>query len=219
MSRFQFPYSIDLSDTKPFKLKRTKEQKFSCDGINILEYLTEDEVDRADNIIVFGSRLTWFKGVETLTPGMIWDSVNFKIDEHSEREITGKNLYVTWLPTPVWDFNELTSDYHREKGQHYIKVSLEDEVGEMDVLGLASGLTHLYGYHFTVHTVSEKKGIYHITISGKSDVDVNVFNEIAKRQNEIHINKGLWIECKVRKSEGKEENKMPVIPNQDDWDW
>lgn len=219
MSRFQFPYSIDLSNTKSSILKRTKEQKFSCDGINILEYLTEDEVDNADNIIVFGSRLTWFKGVETITPDMIWDSVNLKIEEYPEREITGKNLYVTWLPTPVWDFDELTSDYHREKGQHYIKVSLEEGASEMDILGFASGLTHQYGYLFTVHTVSEKEGIYHITISGESDVDVNVFNEIAKHQEEIHINRGLRIVCKVHKSEGKEENKMPVIPNQDDWSW
>ena len=51
------------------------------------------------------------------------------------------------------------------------------------------------------------------------DLDVSVFNEIAKHQSEIQKPRGLWIECKVRKTEGKEENKMPAVPSQDDWDW
>ena len=189
MSRFQFPYKIDLSDTKPFLLRRTKEQKFACDSINILDYLTEEEVENIDNIIVFGSRLTWFKGVETITPDMVWDNINFKIEEHPDREITSKNIYITWMPTPVWSFSELTSDYRREKNQHYIKVTLEEDACEMDVLSLASGLTHQYGYQFIPHTVSERKGVYHITASSNhEDLDLSMFNEISAHQKECHEN-------------------------------
>ena len=225
MSRFQFPYEIDLSNTKPFVLRRTKEQKFTCSGINILEYLTEEEVDNVDNIIVLGSELTWYKGAEVITPDMVWDNINFTIEEHPDREITSKNIYITRSQTPVWSFSELTSDYHHEKNQHYINVTLEEGSGEMDVLSLASGLTHLFGYFFTPHTVSQREGIYHITVSvfsadgNEHDLDVSVFNEIAKHQSEIQKPRGLWIECKVRKTEGKEENKMPAVPSQDDWDW
>lgn len=219
MSKFRFPYNVDLSNTKPILKKVAKDKKYICDGINLLEYLTEDEINKADNIVVFGSKLTWFKGVDMISPYMEWESVNFEMSEHPNRAITAKNLYVSWLPTPSWNFNEITTDYHKEKNQPYIKVSLEESSSELDVLELASGLTYTYGYYFTIHTVSEKKGIYHLTVTGNTDVDLDIFNEIVKHQNEIHEDSALWIECKIRKTEGKEENLMPVVPSSEDWEW
>lgn len=219
MSEFQFAYTIDLKDTKPF-VKKTLKNKYMCDGMNLLEYITEDEINEATNIIVFGkSRLTWFKGKDKVYKSQVWCRVNTPLELNSDRVITRKNVYVSWLPTPVWDFDTLTSDYHRKKGQHYIEVSLEDGSGEMDVLQLASSLTHQYGYFFTPHTVSESKGKYHITVETDADVNIDIFSEIASHKKEINKNLGLSIECKVRKSEGKEANQMPTVPSEDEWDW
>lgn len=198
------------------KLEREK----VCGSINLLEYLTEDEIENASNIVVFDGKLLWFKGKETITPKTVWETINFKISEHPEREVSSKNIYVTDFPEPIWSFNELTSDYHREKGQNYLEVTLEEGSNELDVLGLASGMVHLYGYFFTPHTVSERRGVYHITGRCQNEDDlVPVFKEVESHQKEIQKKKGLFVTYKVRRTEGRQENEMPKIPSEEDWDW
>jgi len=215
MSKFQFPYTIKLQ--KPLKKVVPKDKKYICDGINILEYVTEDEVQNADNIIVFTHKLNWYKGILTINPDMIWDTVTFTIKENPERKISGKNLYISWIPDYIWDFNDITTGYTKEKNQYFIRVELTEDTNEMDVLGLASGLSHLYGYKFIPHTINDIKRIYEITMEKECDSEIGIFTEISKYQKDILKARGLWTDVRVNHHSTHIETQSYITP--DKWEW
>lgn len=193
---FNFPFNFKLNKSKAL----VKANKYTVDGINILNYVTAEEVDLAYSVIVFNTKLTLVKGSENIKSSAVYEVINTTHEEEPFRTTSHRYLFITPLPAPMWSFNELTSNYQRERNQYYIKVLLEDNNSEMDVLNLASGLTYYYGYQFTVHTVSEQKGIYHITLTSKStNTPVGVFNDISSRAKDIHKASGLDIEVKVNR--------------------
>lgn len=210
---FNFPFNIKLNKSKAL----VKANKYTVDGINILNYVSKEEIDTAWSVIVFNTKLTLVKGSETIKSDKVYEVVNTTLEENPNQFTSRKYLFITTLPSPLWSFNELTTNYQRERNQYYIKVTLEDGNTEMDVLNLVNGLTYLYGYQFTVHTVSEQRGIYHITmVSRNTNTPVSIFNEIATKQNEIHKSTGLSTEVKVNKK-ATELNTLPAPTYSFDW--
>lgn len=205
---FKFPFTVKL-DTNKVRVKNS----LITSGVNLLDYVPKEEIDKATNIVVMGDncKVTWFKGKGLIGPKDTWYMVN------TPNTYTGnhKNIFITKTQDFTWWFNDLTSSYRNMKGQHYVEVSLEEVSSEIDVLVLANELSFLYGVQFKVHTVSQTKGIYHLTVD--DDIDISVFSDIQVHQDEIHNVHCLWVECKVHGSTGKEENKMPVGPTS--WEW
>jgi hypothetical protein len=203
---FNFPFNFKLNKSKAL----VKANKYTVDGINILNYVTAEEVDFAYSVIVFNTKLTLVKGSENIKSSAVYEVINTTHEEEPFRMTSHKYLFITTLPSPLWSFNNMTSNYQRERNQYYIKVTLEDGNTEMDVLNLASGLTYYYGYQFTPHTVSEQSGIYHITLASKStNTPVNVFNDIASKVKDIYKASGLDIEVKVNRKV-TESNILPA---------
>ena len=224
---FQFPFSVDISKTRSGLKRVPVDKKYICDGINVLDYLTVEEVEACREIVVFNTRLCLYKGSGIYEPNQLFSVVDEKLENRKEKldpvfvyiDVKGGGRH--------WKFNDLTSGYTKERNQHYVKVELEEETHELDVLGFAAGLDMYYGVHFLIHTVSEDKGIYHLTLDNTfgevngvetEDVDsyVDIFNDISKRKDEIHEMKALYISVGVNKK-NTEPNEMPAPKYE--WDW
>ena len=100
---------------------------------------------------------------------------------------------------------------------------MEDGSGDLDVLNLASGLTHLYGYLFIPHKISDRSDVHHILVDTKneeeSDSLVPVFEEIYSHRKEIQEKRGLYVEFKTRRTDGKKSNDMPCPVPVEEWEW
>ena len=103
---FNFPFNIKLNKSKAL----VKANKYTVDGINILNYVTKDEVDAAWSVIVFNTKLTLVKGSETIKSDKVYEVVNTTLEENPNQFTSHKYLFITTLPTPLWSFNYLTSN-------------------------------------------------------------------------------------------------------------
>lgn len=222
---FQFPFMVDISKTGSGLKRPTLAQKYLCDGIDVREFLTEEEIQECKEIVVFNTKLTLYKGSGKYTPDQLFYVVDIKVHERKEYLDSGYFIYIDTKGGRHWKFNDLTAGYAKERNQHYVKVELEEETHELDVLGLAAGLDMYYGVHFLIHTVNADKGIYHLTLGSINEAEenqidddtyVDVFNDISKRREEIHEMKALYISVGVNKK-NTESNEMPAPKY--DWDW
>lgn len=222
---FQFPFNVNISNTGSGLKRPSMKQKYLCGGIDVREYLTEEEIDQCREIVVFSDKLRLYKGTGVYTPNQIFQVVESKVSDRTENIDTANFIYIDTKGGRHWKFNDLTSGYAKERNQHYVKVELEEETHELDVLGLAAGLDMYYGVHFLIHTVNEDKGIYHLTLgtineAEENQVDddtyVDVFNDISKKREEIHEMKALYVSVGVNKK-NTESNEMPAPKYE--WDW
>lgn len=215
--KFQFPFKVDISKTKNPILRVSQDEKYMCDGINLLDYMSEKEIEDCKEIVVFNTKLTLYKGDGIYTPEQTFQTIEEPVSENSDRKLESEYVYIHTKEKICWNFSEMTSNYSKERNQHYVKIELEECTSELDVLSLAAGLGMYYGVHFTIHTVSESKGIYHLTIdSMKEDGYVDIFNDISNKKDEIYQEKALFVTVGVNKK-NTESNSMPAPKY--DWDW